>query len=258
MAKRKRETTMGGTKGSFGTTHWSDIAKAKTHDEERRRASVNNLMERYWKPVYCHLTTHKGYSNENAKDLTQGFFCEIVWGRELIQHADQEKGRFRTFLLTALDRYVTSVYRKETAKKRLPKRGLAQLDAICLPDMPIDKSGAKPELAFNYAWATNLLDQVLAKIQEEYCNTGRAVYWGVFQLKILAPVFENAEAPSLEKICKKYAVESEKRASNMVITVKRRFASVLRQELRQFVQSDSEVEDEFRALVEILSEGGAA
>jgi RNA polymerase sigma-70 factor (ECF subfamily) len=248
---------MGGTKGSFGTTHWSDIAKAKTHDEERRRASVNNLVERYWKPVYCHLID-KGHSNEDAKDLVQGFFCEIVLGRELIQRADQEKGRFRTFLLTALDRYVTSVYRKETAKKRLPKRGLAQLDAICLPDMPIDKASAKPELAFNYAWATNLLDRVLARVKEEYCNTNRTVYWEVFRLKVLVPIFEDAETQSLEEICKKYAIESKKRPSNMMITVKRRFASVLRQELRRCVQSDSEVEDEFRALVEILSEGGAA
>jgi hypothetical protein len=132
------------------------------------------------------------------------------------------------------------------------------LDAAGLPDMPIDKSEARPELVFHYTWATNLLDQVLGKVREEYCSTGRTTYWEVFRLKILAPVFENVEAPSLEEICNKYAVESEKRASNMVITVKRRFASVLRQQLRQFVQSDSEVEDEFRALVEILSEGGAA
>lgn len=257
MAKRKRETTMGGTKGSFQTTHWSDIGKAKTHNQARRRASVENLLRRYWKPVYCYLR-HKGHSNEDAKDLTQGFFHEIVLGRDLIQHADQQKGRFRTFLLTALDRYVTSVYRKETAKKRLPKHGLAQLDATGLPDMPIDKSGAKPELAFNYAWATNLLDQVLAKVQEEYCNTGRAVYWEVFRIKVLTPIFEDAEAPSLEDICTKHAIEGEKRASNMMITVKRRFSAVLRQQLRQFVESDSEVEDEFRALVEILSEGGAA
>jgi len=248
---------MGGTKGSFQTTHWSDIGEAKTHDQARRRASVDNLLRRYWKPVYCYLR-HKGHSNEDAKDLTQGFFHEIVLGRELIQHADQQKGRFRTFLLTALDRYVTSVYRKETAKKRLPKHGLAQLDATGLPDMPIDKSRAKPELAFNYAWATNLLDQVLAKIREEYCNTGREVYWEVFRLKVLTPIFEDAEAPSLEDICTKHAIEGEKRASNMMITVKRRFSAVLRQQLRHFVQSDSEVEDEFRALVEILSEGGAA
>lgn len=257
MAKRKRETTMGGEKGSFGTTHWSQITKAKTHDEERRRASVNNLLKRYWKPVYCHLR-YKGYDNEHAKDLTQGFFHEIVLGRELIQKADQTKGKFRTFLLLAIDRYVTSIYRKETARKRRPEGGLAEMDTADMPDLPMEQSKSIPELAFHYTWATNLLDQVLDAIREEYCSTDRAAYWAVFRARILGPILENAEAPSLTELCEKYDIESEKKASNAIITVKRRFAAVLRQYLRLSVQSDSEAEDEFRALVEILSEGRTA
>jgi len=248
---------MGGTKDAFETTRWSRIRRARTHDQEHRRASVNNLLKRYWKPVYCYLR-HKGYTNENAKDLTQGFFHEIVLGRELIQQADQTKGRFRTFLLTALDRYVTSIYRKETAKKRLPGRGLAHLEAAQFPDLPVARSKSTPEQVFHYAWATNLLDQVLAKVKNEYCNTGRLAYWEVFQAKLLVPIFDNTQAPSLAELCKKYSIESEKKASNMIITVKRRFATVLRHHLEQFVKSEAEVEDEFRQLVEILSEGGAA
>lgn len=257
MVKRKRQTTMGGEKGSFGTTQWSQIKKARTHDEERRRASVNNLLKRYWKPVYCHLR-YKGYDNEHAKDLTQGFFHEIVLGRELIQKVDQTKGKFRTFLLLALDRYATSVYRKETARKRIPEGGLAAMDTADMPDLPISTSGATPELAFHYTWATNLLDRVLDAIREEYCSTDRRAYWEVFRARILGPILENAEPLSLSELCEKYEIEAEKKASNMVITVKRRFATTLRQYLRLSVQSDSEAEDEFRALVEILSEGRTA
>jgi len=247
---------MGGARGSFETTRWTQIRAAKTHDLERRQVSVSNLLERYWKPVYCYLK-QKGYSNEDAKDLTQGFFHEIVLGRGLIQQADQKKGRFRTFLLTALDRYTTSVYRKETAKKRRPE-DLAQLERAAITDLPTVESKRTPELAFHYTWATNLLDQVLAKIKEEYCDTDRIAYWGVFRATVVAPILEDAEAPSLAELCEQYDIESEKKASNMVITVKRRFATALRNHLRQFVQSDAEVEDEFRTLVEVLSEGGAA
>jgi RNA polymerase sigma-70 factor (ECF subfamily) len=257
MSKRDKETTMGGAKGSFETTRWTQIQKAKTRDQERREASVNNLLARYWKPVYCYLR-HKGHSNEDAKDLTQGFFHEIVLGRELIQQADQAKGRFRTFLLTALDRYVTSVYRKETAKKRLPAQGLAQLEDAELPGLQLGESKTTPELAFYYTWATSLLDEVLAKVRDEYWSTGRATYWEVFQATVVAPIFDNTEAPSLTELCDKLGIESEKRASNMAITVKRRFATAIRNHLRQLVGSDSEIDDEFRALVEILSEGGAA
>jgi DNA-directed RNA polymerase specialized sigma24 family protein len=161
MAKRDQKTTMGGPGGSFQSTQWSQLRRAKTSNEERRRVAVNNLLQRYWRPVYCYLR-RKGYSNEHAKDLTQGFFCEVVLGRQLIQQADEARGRFRTFLLTALDRYVTSAYRKEAAAKRLPKKGLEQLECVDIPDSALAFASTSPETAFCYAWATALLDQVLA------------------------------------------------------------------------------------------------
>jgi hypothetical protein len=135
---------------------------------------------------------------------------------------------------------------------------LAEFEAAALPDLPTVQSRKTPEQAFHYAWATNLLDQVLAKVREEYCSTDRVTHWEVFRATILVPILDNIEVPSLTELCEKYGIESEKRVSNMTITVKRRFSSVLRHHLRQFVQSDSEAEDEFRELVEILSEGGAA
>ena len=247
---------MGGEGDVFQTTRWSGIRDAGTLDEQRRKLSVDNLIGKYWKPVYCYLR-RKGYKNEIAKDLTQGFFHEVVLGRELIQQADQAKGRFRTFLLTALDRYVTSVYRKETAKKRLPKHGMIQLETAILSNIPKEQLQEPPEQVFNYAWASNLLDQVLVEVREEYCNTGMETHWEVFRIKVLDPILEDAEAPSFAEICRKYSIESESRASNMIITVKRRFGVVLRRCLRQFVQSDSDVEDEYSQLIEILSQGGA-
>jgi RNA polymerase sigma-70 factor (ECF subfamily) len=257
MSKGKEDTTMGGQEHAFQTTQWSEIRKADTHDEGRRRASINNLLQRYWKPVYCYLR-RKGYSNDDAKDLTQGFFCEVVLSRELIQQADQAKGHFRTFLLTALDRYVTSVHRKESAQKRRPDSGLVSLEIDGLPEMPADEAAASPEHAFHYAWATSVLDQVLAEIEEEYCAAGRSAHWEVFRHKILLPIFEGTEEPPLSEICRRCGIDSEKRASNMLITVRRRFAAVVRRVLRQHVKADSRVDREFENLVEILTKGGAA
>jgi RNA polymerase sigma-70 factor (ECF subfamily) len=200
----------------------------------------------------------KGYANEEAKDLTQGFFCEVVLGRELIQQADQAKGRFRTFLLTALDHYVTSMHRKEVAKKRLPTSGLVSLEIEDLPEMPATESQTSPEHAFNYAWAASILDQVLAELQQEYCGTGRPTHWEVFRLKILLPILEDVEEPPLSELCRMCEIESEKQASNMVITVKRRFAGILRQTLQQQAGSEADVEAEIADFIEILSKGSAA
>lgn len=256
MAKDNRDTSMGGTGDVFQTTRWSSIRDVGTQDEKLRRIRIDNLISKYWKPVYCYLR-RKGYGNEIAKDMTQGFFHEVVLGRNLFQQADQAKGRFRTFLLTALDRYVTSVHRKETAQKRSPKHGLIYLETEVLSNILPEQLQEAPEQVFNYAWASNLLDQVLTEVREEYCNTNMQIHWEVFLIKVLEPILNDVEAPPFSEICKKYNIESESRASNMIITVKRRFGVILKRCLRQFVESDSEVEDEYHQLIEILSKGSA-
>jgi RNA polymerase sigma-70 factor (ECF subfamily) len=241
-----------GMKSVFQTTLWSEINKAETNDVTKRKIIIGNLLKMYWKPVYCYLR-RKGYDNESAKDLTQGFFHEIVLGHNLIQQADQKRGRFRTFLLTALNRYITDVYRRDNAKKRQATDIIVPLDPANLPYLPTEKSEAGPEKAFYYTWASNLLDEVLAEIKDEYYSAGKPTYWEVFNAKVLIPIFEETKPSSLSNICAKYGIEGQSKASNMIVTVKRRFRVVLKRHIRQLVQSDLEVEDEFCDLLAILS-----
>ena len=138
------QTSMGGTGGVFLTTHWSLIEDSKS-DDERSRALIGLLLERYWKPVYFYLR-RKGHDNEEAKDLTQGFFTEIILDRGLARKVERSKGKFRTLLLTALDHYVISVARYDKRKKRRPA-ALVVLDS----EMPIpDPSLTDPRDAFDY------------------------------------------------------------------------------------------------------------
>lgn len=249
-------TAMGGESKSFQTTYWPEIYDAKRSAERHKKEIIGKLLTKYWKPVYCYLR-RKGYDNEQAKDLTQGFFHEIVLGRNLIQQSEEARGRFRTFLLTALDRYVVSVYQRKTAKKRTPTGTMVQLETAELLNLPVAQAEAKPDQLFHYVWAVSLLDQVIAKVKDECYSTDKKTHWKVFRAKVLAPVFDNVTAPSLREICTKYGVENESKASNMIVTVKRRFRAVLRRCLRQFVQSDSEIDGEFTELLEILSKSRA-
>lgn len=243
---------MGGKNEEFLTTHWSEIHDAQTPDETRQREIIGRLLAKYWKPVYCYLR-HKGYNNERSKDLTQGFFHEIVLGRNLILQSKQTKGRFRTFLLTALDRYVTDVYRQETAQKRIPTGHVIQMETADLFNLPAAQAKAPPDRVFYYAWVANLLEEVLAKVEDEYYSTDKGSYWEVFRERVLAPILDNVKAPSLKEICAKHGVDNDGKASNMILTVKRRFRTVLRSSLRQFVGSEPEIEEEFSELLEILS-----
>lgn len=248
---------MGGENEAFLTTCWIDIRKAKSEDEAGRKRIIDNFLGMYWKPVYCYLR-HKGFDNETAKDLTQGFFQEVVLGRDLIQKADESKGRFRTFLLTALGNYVSNVHRKETTQKRQPKGRFIRFEDFGEAEKSMMPTASTPDEVFHYTWACNLLDEVLGKVSEQCCDDGRKLYWQVFELRILKPILDDTEAPSLTEICTKYGIESTSKASNMIVTVKRRFGVVLKECLGRHVESESEVENEFNELLKILSDTSAS
>jgi DNA-directed RNA polymerase specialized sigma24 family protein len=254
--ERHEHTSMGGTAEAFLTTHWSAIAKIAAGDDAANQALINELLKRYWKPVYCFLR-RKGYDNEQAKDLTQGFFQEVVLDRQLIQRADQAQGRFRTFLLSALEQYLARVHRKETARKRIPKDKLVQLERIGAGDLPEPAGSLTPEQSFNYAWVSQLLDRLLAEVQAKCRTEGKGLHWQVFHDRVLTPIMGNTRAPSLTEICNRYGIEDERKASNMIVTVHRRFRAALKRHLRRSVAADTEVEEELRELMRMFSEGGA-
>jgi RNA polymerase sigma-70 factor (ECF subfamily) len=242
--------------GRFPSTRWSLILNVQTQDETRRRLATESLIEGYWKPIYCYLRK-RGYGNEDAKDLTQDFFCEFFIRAKLLQAADRKIGRFRQLLLTALRRFISNKERDKKRKRRAPPGGILSLSSLQLAGVDLPESATTPEQAFYYAWIANLLDQVLAEVKEQYSDSDMAKHWEIFQLKILAPILQNAQDLSMKQICERCGVATEVQAANMLITVKRRFRNVLRRRLRNLVRSDSEAEAEFEEIFRFLSEGGA-
>ena len=119
---REDKTDICGERESFLTTHWSLIEGIKRR-QDKDNTLIGLLLKWYWKPVYCYLR-RKGYKNEEAKDLTQGFFHEIVLSRRMIERTDASKGRFRWFLLYTLDQFLIDQLRKESAKTRIPHNKL--------------------------------------------------------------------------------------------------------------------------------------
>jgi RNA polymerase sigma-70 factor (ECF subfamily) len=243
---------MGGTGSRFPSTHWSQILNVRTQDQTRRRLVTESLIAGYWKPIYCYLRK-QGYGNEEAKDLTQDFFCEFFLGAKLLQAADRKIGRFRQLLLTALKRFVSNVERDKKRKKRAPPGEIVRLSSLRFEEVDLPGPAVTPEQAFYHAWITELLDQVLSELREQYSSSGMLKHWRIFQLKILAPTLQNSQNLSMKEICDRCSVAGEQQAANMLITVKRRFRSVLKRRLRNLVRSDEEANAEFRDIFSFLS-----
>jgi RNA polymerase sigma-70 factor (ECF subfamily) len=247
---------MGGPNERFLTTDWTMILRAQTCDEDARRAALGELAGRYWKPVYCFLR-RKGNTNEEAKDLTQGFFEEVVLGGGWVRQADSARGRFRNFLSRSLDMYARGVHRARTSKRRRPDKGLVPLEGLESFNVPEPASDVTPEEIFHYNWAAALLEQVVEDVKRQCADFDEMTHWKVFCARVLTPTMEGSPPPSMAELCDRYGITSTAKASNMIVTVKRRFRAGLVRHVRPLVGSDAEVDEEIRDLMRILSRSGA-
>lgn len=246
------DTDIGGTGGAFLTTHWSMVQAAARDTGARDAGLINLLMQRYWKPVYCYLRRN-GIANEEAKDLTQGFFHEIVLEQHLLKKADAAKGRFRSLLLIALKRYVDDVRAKESAQKRMPRGGFVSLDADETPELPARLATSAPENTFHHAWVAALLEQVLEDVKQQCSAEDKQIHWCVFRDRVLNPIMERDTPPSLREITARYDLSDESKASNMIVTVKRRFQVTFKRHLRKSVVSDDSVKEEWTQISRFFS-----
>jgi len=243
-------TEMGGTQQAFLTTHWTLIEGVKA-GKDQNKALVDLLLKTYWKPVYCYLRS-KGRDNEQAKDLTQDFFHEVVLNRNLAGRADKDKGRFRSFLLYALNQYLINKDRDKKAQKRIPREKLTSLDMTELPNLPDSFTQTSAEDSYNYAWLSALLEHVISEVKAACGEQGMETHWSLFEQHVLRPILGSDEPVPLRKLCDKYGIEDRKKASNMMVTVKRRFHSVIMEHVRSSVASEEQSKDELEYLLKFL------
>jgi hypothetical protein len=139
----------------------------------------------------------------------------------------------------------------------MPKGGFVRLGGGDKTPFPEPVCHGTPADAFDYAWASRLLDDSLAKLEEECRRTGKTKHWYLFRDSFLRPIMDNSPPPSRARLCRKYGVPDPTMVSNMIVTVKRRFKAIMREQMRPFVASDAEIDDEISYLIRVLSRGGA-
>jgi len=238
MTRLRDHTSMGGGDPGFPPTQWTRILSG-----QERETFLAELYQAYWKPIYCYLRA-MGFGNEQAKDLVQGFFSDKVLGEELVQRADPERGRFRSFLLRAVHNYAISLQRTQK-----PHQSLDETREFSSPQ-------ADPETAFDRAWADRLLQEVLKELELECSTRGKLAHWCLFQDWLLNPDGDDGKE-RISALCRRHGIPDAPTAYHMVENLKRRFRAILREHLIPQAGTAEEVEDEIRRFIEVFSRGPA-
>lgn len=244
----------------FEDTSWTQILRAQQTRTGHRRQAIGAIMAQYWRPVYFFLRRW-GMDAEKARDVTQGFFCEIVWGRKLIQRATKAEGRkkrFRSFLLTALRNYLKDLHATEQASKRKPPGGVLSLEGEDIPDIPEPAGSCSPEQAYEFTWAATLLREAVEETVAGCRRDGLDKHWEVFHATEIQPKLFGGEAPPLRELCERLDIRSSattkaaERASAMKVQVQRRFRAIIRRRVRRDVDGEQDVQAEIQEIAQIL------
>jgi DNA-directed RNA polymerase specialized sigma24 family protein len=209
---------------------------------------VNSLIILYWKAVFCYIRCC-GY-REEAVELTEDFFVHCflrdVWGR-----ADRQRGRFRNLLITSLNNFLASEYKR----RKIEHARFVSLDDLSSKGQADNFIvGADAEYEFNQAWKRELIIRVWENLQEEFQNSDKTLHLELFRLQLYAPLIEETDALSLSELAEKFSIPVKK-ASNMITTVKRAFKRLLREEISLWAGSPQEINEEINGLIRFFPDG---
>lgn len=238
----------------FPATRWTLVARAVGPDGTAQPLALAELVRLYAPALRAHLLQNLRYDEHRADDLLQGFLADKVLEQRLIGHADPQRGRFRTFLLSALDRYVVDEHRRDSARKRAPKNEVFDIDDH--RDSPSVAGEGGPD-AFDVAWAREVLAEVLGGMQQHCEQTGRADLWDVFVVRYLKPALENVEPEPHESIADRLKLESPHQAGNLLTTAKRMFTRMFKSVVARYAADEKETRDEVTELWRIFSSSAA-
>ena len=246
----------GGGPRAFVTTRWSLILSAVNLgvEEQKARDALAELCRTYWRPIFL-FVRGRGHSIEDAQDLTQDFFATILKDNWL-QHADRDRGRFRSLLLRSLQNFVINAGEKIRAHKRggdvefvsWDDWAAEQQSQLPIPTQALDS--LPPERLFDLNWATTVVEHALQRLREECERKGKL--W-LFQM--LSPhLTDERDEVSYAKLSGEMGI-AETAVKKQLHNMRQRYRSLLRAEVSQTVENPADVDDEIRYLCASLATG---
>lgn len=225
------------------TTHWSVVLSAQDSSSPQSNQALETLCRAYWFPLYA-FVRRLGHGPHDAQDLTQDFFARVL-EKGYLKAADRKRGRFRTFLLVALKRFLANEWDRQHAQKRGGGAAIVSIDQeLAESRFAAEPSHQlQPDLLFDRQWALTLLECTMTRLHDEYLSTGRAKLFELLRGCLAKdesalPYAEIASRLNLTEAAVKMAVQR----------LRARYREILRTEIADTVASPAEVEEEIRHL----------
>ena len=232
----------------FATTHWSLVVAARSDEasEASARKALEELCRAYWYPLYA-FVRYRGYSADDAQDLTQSFFARIIETGGFAS-ADPERGLFRSYLLGAMKHFLANEWHKAQAQKRGGLVQLIEWDALG-PEARYagtSRESGDPEHLFDREWALETVSGALDALREEMAKESKTELFEALKGTLTgeddAPRGEIGERLGMSEGAVKVAVHR----------LRRRYRALLRAAVAETVSGEVERDDEMRYLVAVL------
>ena len=231
---------------AFTTTHWSVVLEAQGESRAAKEA-LEKLCRTYWRPIYA-FVRRQGAEPEEAKDLTQGFFALLLERRDF-DTVRKEKGRLRSYLLTSLKHFLTNERSRAMAIKRGKGQRLISLDEFRQGERagfePADTATA--DQIYERRWAMTVLNQVLARLEEEHRAAGKMQLFDRLQKSFT----DEPDRSSQVEIAHELGM-TENAVNQAFHRFRQRYRELLREEVAHTVAVAIDIEDELRHLIAVL------
>ena len=239
-----------GRPDQFRTTRWSVVVLSAQSQVSGSKEALAELCKLYWYPLYAHVRRY-GFSPHDAQDLTQGFFLDILEHKALTR-ADQQKGKFRSFLLASLKNFLSNERQRAGCLKRGGQIQFVHVDFSDAEDRYGKEEPAEsltPERIFDARWALALLGEAKNRLRQEYADSGKIALFDA--LKGFADPVSTKNLPSYEEVAKQLDM-SVAAVKTLIHRLRKRNTEIVREEIMRTVSDAADLEAESRELCEAL------
>ena len=233
----------------FATTRWTLIQRAGDASNPEAADALEILCRVYWPAVYVYIR-HKGSSPPEAADLTQEFFARVLEKR-YFEQARRERGTFRTFLLTCANNFLANEWDRHNARKRGGGQRVLSLDERSVEDRYQFEPHHQltPERLFEQHWAWSVLDQALARLEEDVKAAGRERMYQECRDLLLGGTGETPYREIAERL-----QLTEGALKVQVHRLRKRLRELVLEEIQQTTAADTDPESELRYLLSLLGQ----